>query len=108
MHVLQIPPHSPRVGVLLICLPCRPLLPALPFYLALMRATRAAAAGGGAAPREWVCVAWGLHQLGVAFSATFTARLLQELDADRGERVTASTQPSCFFSARGWVGGWGL
>jgi hypothetical protein len=50
-----------------------------------MRATRAAAAGGGAAPREWVCVAWGLHQLGVAFSTTFTARLLQELDADRGE-----------------------
>lgn len=50
-----------------------------------MRAMRvAAAAGSGAAPREWVCVAWGLNQLGVAFSATFTRRLLQELDANKG------------------------
>lgn len=53
-----------------------------------MRATRsAAAAAGGAAPREWVAVAWGLHQAGVAFSGSFTARLLQALAKDRGMSV---------------------
>jgi hypothetical protein len=69
--------------------PHRLILPALPFRLALMRATRSAAAAWGAAPREWVAVAWGLHQAGVAFSASFTQRLLQALAKDRGEMGAA-------------------
>lgn len=30
---------------------------------------------------------WGLNQLGVAFSVTFTTRLLQVLDGNIGERM---------------------
>jgi len=56
-----------------------------PTGTAAAAAAAAGGGGGGAGAREWVCVSWGLTQLGVAFSTTFTARLLRGLARNRSE-----------------------
>jgi hypothetical protein len=72
---------------------CRPLLPPLPWRLALMRAAKLAlspvsssgGASSAASPRELVAIAWGLTAAGVAFSKSFSERLLAAAAAQRSE-----------------------
>lgn len=62
---------------------CRALVPSVPLRLSVMRAGRSTAAA--ATPRELVCLAWGLTASGVAFTATFTDKLLTAVTAKKSE-----------------------
>jgi hypothetical protein len=81
-----------RSLLLLLLQPCRHLLPPLPWRLGLMRAAKAAISSGSssssssvASPRELVAIAWGLTAAGVAFSKSFSERLLAAVAAQRSE-----------------------